>query len=53
VPANVADDSVGIKAGAAINQLLQSTIPNPNKIAALVHAYGFKQAEAEAMCKAS
>jgi hypothetical protein len=34
----------------AVNQLLQSTIPVENKIAALIYAYGFKQAEAEAMC---
>ncbi|MBD1394613.1 hypothetical protein [Mucilaginibacter glaciei] len=50
IPANIADEVAGIKAGAAINQLLQSTLPTPNKIAALVYAYGFKQAEAEAMC---
>lgn len=49
VPANIADDYIGIKAGAAINQLLQSTLPKESKIAALVYAYGFKQAEAEAM----
>jgi hypothetical protein len=50
VPANVSDDNIGLKAGAAVNQLLQSAIPPENKIAALVYAYGFKQAEAEAMC---
>lgn len=50
VPANVADDTIGIKAGAAINELLQLAITRENKIAALVYAYGFKQAEAEAMC---
>jgi len=49
VPANVADDNAGITAGASINQLLTSTIPTENKIAVLVYAYGFKQAEAEAM----
>nr|WP_294947841.1 hypothetical protein [uncultured Mucilaginibacter sp.] len=50
VPANVAEDTIGIKAGAAINQLLQSTISAESKIATLVYAYGLKQAEAEAMC---
>jgi len=50
IPVNVADDAIGIKAGANINQLLQSSIPAQSKIATLVHAYGFKQAEAEAMC---
>lgn len=50
VPANVADDTVGMKAGNSINQLLLSNIPTENKIAILVYAYGFKQAEAEAMC---
>ena len=49
VPANVADDITGIKAGASINQLLLAAIPPENKIATLVYAYGFKQAEAEAM----
>jgi hypothetical protein len=46
----VADDIAGIKAGSSINQLLLSNIPAANKIAILVYAYGFKQAEAEAMC---
>ena len=50
VPAVAADDQAGIKAGSSINQLLQSSIPQKNKIAALMYAYGFKQAEAEAMC---
>jgi len=50
VPANVADDITGIKAGASINQLLLADIPAQNKVATLVYAYGFKQAEAEAMC---
>jgi hypothetical protein len=50
VPANVADDITGIKAGASINQLLLSAVPAKNKIATLVYVYGFKQAEAEAMC---
>jgi len=49
VPANIGDDIAGIKAGNSINQLLLSTIPAENKIAILVYAYGFKQAEAEAM----
>ncbi|HVW98168.1 MAG TPA: hypothetical protein VHA56_19510 [Mucilaginibacter sp.] len=50
VPANVADDTAGLKAGSSINQLLLSDIPAENKIAILVHAYGFKEAEAAAMC---
>jgi hypothetical protein len=49
VPANVADDTIGLKAGANINQLLQADIPAKNKIAALIYAYGFKEAEAQAM----
>lgn len=50
VPAIIADDVAGVKAGAPINQLLLADIPAENKVAALVYAYGFKQAEAEAMC---
>lgn len=50
VTAIAADDNPGIKAGSAINELLQSTLSRESKIAALVYAYGFKQAEAEAMC---
>jgi hypothetical protein len=53
VPANIADDIAGIKAGASINQLLLSDIPTENKIAILTYAYGFKSAEAEAMCSPS
>jgi len=49
VPANIADDTAGIKAGSSINQLLLADIPAENKIAILVYAYGFKQVEAEAM----
>jgi len=49
VPGNVADDSPGMTAGSSINQILLSPISTENKIAVLVHAYGFKQAEAEAM----
>ncbi|MDB5286993.1 MAG: hypothetical protein JWR05_1942 [Mucilaginibacter sp.] len=51
VPANVADDTIGIKAGTAINQLLQSTIATESKVATLVYAYGFKQSEAEAIAR--
>ena len=50
VPATIADDIAGIKAGVSINQLLLAPIPAENKIATLIYAYGFKQAEAEAMC---
>ncbi|WP_158989328.1 hypothetical protein [Mucilaginibacter sp. L196] len=49
VSTNVADDNAGITAGASINQLILSDIPAENKIAVLIYAYGFKQAEAEAM----
>jgi len=49
VPANVADDNAGITAGNNINLLLTAAIPPENKIATLMYAYGFKQAEAEAM----
>lgn len=49
IPATVADDSMGIKAGKNINDLLLSDLPASNKIATLVYAYGFKQADAEAM----
>ncbi|WP_158824740.1 hypothetical protein [Mucilaginibacter lacusdianchii] len=49
VPGNVADDSAGMTAGNNINQILLADISPLNKIAILVHAYGFKQAEAEAM----
>lgn len=49
VPTTVADDNAGITAGSSINQLLLANIPSANKIAALIYAYGFKQAEAEAM----
>ncbi|WP_179415543.1 hypothetical protein HDF19_21830 [Mucilaginibacter sp. E4BP6] len=52
VSTNVADDNAGITAGASINQLILSDIPAENKIAVLVYAYGFKQAEAEAMVSA-
>jgi hypothetical protein len=44
-----ADDAIGLKAGSAINQLLLSTLSSASKIATLVHAYGLKQSEAEAM----
>ncbi|HEY0246233.1 MAG TPA: hypothetical protein VGC01_11765 [Mucilaginibacter sp.] len=50
VPTTVADDNAGITAGASINQLLLADMPTENKIAVLTHAYGFKPAEAEAMC---
>lgn len=49
VPADVADDNAGMVAGNSINQLLLSNLPAANKTAILIHAYGFKPAEAEAM----
>lgn len=53
VPTTVADDNAGITAGKTINQLLLSSMPAANKIATLIYAYGFKQAEAEAMVSGS
>ena len=53
ISTNVADDNAGIAAGASINQLILSNIPAENKIAVLIYAYGFKQAEAEAMVSLS
>lgn len=53
VPANVAENNIGITAGSNINQLLLADIPTDNKISILVYAYGFKQAEAKAMCALS
>ena len=50
VPASVAGDTAGLKAGTSINQLLAAAIAPENKVATLIYAYGFKQAEAEAMC---
>jgi hypothetical protein len=52
IPATVADDSAGIVAGSSINQLLLSILPNANKIAILIHAYGFKEQEAIEMVSA-
>jgi hypothetical protein len=52
VPADVADDNAGMVAGNSINQLLLSNLPQANKVAILIYAYGFKQAEAEAMANA-
>ena len=49
VTADVADDNAGMVAGNSINQLLLSNLPAANKTAILIHAYGFKPAEAEAM----
>jgi len=52
ISTSVADDNAGITAGASINQLILSNIPAENKIAVLIYAYGFKQAEAQAMVSA-
>jgi hypothetical protein len=49
VPADITDDNAGMKAGSSINQLLLSDLPAASKTAILIHAYGFKQIEAEAM----
>ena len=49
IPDEVADDVIGKETGANINQLLTMGIPKENKIQILISAYGFKQAEAEAM----
>ncbi|GAB2984023.1 hypothetical protein GCM10027049_21950 [Mucilaginibacter puniceus] len=53
IPANIAENNIGITAGSSINQLLLADIPTDNKVSILVYAYGFKQAEAEAMCALS
>jgi len=50
IPAQVADDNLGISAGKSLNELILSDLPVANKIAVLVHAYSFSQTEAEAMC---
>lgn len=52
VPADIADDNAGMVAGNSINQLLLSNLSPANKTAILIHAYGFKQNEAEAMASA-
>lgn len=52
VPADIADDNAGMVAGNSINQLLLSNLSPANKTAILIHAYGFKQTEAEAMASA-
>ncbi|MCJ8208658.1 hypothetical protein MUY27_02995 [Mucilaginibacter sp. RS28] len=49
IPAEVADNNIGMNAGGNINQLLLSTLTPENKVAVLIHAYGFKAAEARAM----
>lgn len=49
VPAEIADDTIGATMGNYVNQVLFSSLPSANKIATLVHTYGFKQEEAEAM----
>jgi hypothetical protein len=49
VPSDVADDVIGKTAGADINQLLTMDIPRENKVALLIHGYGFKNDEAEAI----
>lgn len=50
IPANVAEDAIGIKAGNAVNELLQAPLSDSTKIATLVNVYGLKQADAEAIC---
>jgi len=49
IPADVADDHIGMVAGNSINQLLLSNLAPTNKMAILMYVYGFKQTEAEAM----
>jgi hypothetical protein len=50
VPAEIAEDILGARAGVSINQLLLSALPKENKVAALVSVYGIEKSEAEAMC---
>jgi hypothetical protein len=50
VPAEIAEDILGARAGVSINQLLLSALPKENKVAALVSVYGIEKDEAEAMC---
>ncbi len=49
IPSDIADDNIGLLAGKDLNDLLLSDLPDANKIAILVYAYGLKQADAEAM----
>lgn len=49
IPAIVAEDAPGIKAGTQINALLLSSLPTESKIWTLVNAYGFKPDEAKMM----
>jgi len=50
IPAEIAEDVMGTKAGVSVNQLLLSSFPRDNKIAALTFVYGFDPEQAEAMC---
>jgi hypothetical protein len=40
---------LGVKAGQPLNDLLLSNLPKINKVAILIHAYGFKESEANEM----
>lgn len=48
-PTDVAEETIGAKAGKDIQELIMSNIPRENKIKMLVYLYGFKQEEAEQM----
>lgn len=52
IPAIIADDAPGMQAGPDINNVLFSALPQCNKVAILVHAYGFTPAEAQSMVPA-
>jgi hypothetical protein len=48
-PPTVADDAIGIKAGVPLISFYNQPFQQKHKIATLIYAYGFKQAEAEAI----
>lgn len=50
VPAEIAEDVLGTRAGVSINQLLLSGLPKANKIAVLIDIYGVDPDKAAAMC---
>lgn len=49
IPSDIADDNIGFLAGKDLNNLILSDLPDTNKIAILIYAYGLKRADAEAM----
>jgi len=49
IPESIAEDAIGKVAGQNINELLITPIPAANKVAALMYAYGFSEADAIAI----